>query len=69
MAKRITPRKKAAYDAGAWQKALLEGRVVRFNGGMTLTSHPTQAGTAAHLAELRCSGDETAEIIRVRVTP
>lgn len=65
MARRITPREKAVYEAAEWRKALADGRVVRYNGMMTLTSHLTQAGAAAFLAQLQCAGDMTAEIVRV----
>ncbi len=57
----MTKRQEAIARKAAWQLALLEGRVVRWQGGMQLTSYPTvDAARAAIVA----AGDETAEIVR-----
>ncbi len=34
-------KKEAIARKAAWSKALAEGRVVRYNGGLSLTSYPT----------------------------
>jgi cell division septal protein FtsQ len=64
MAKRITKKAKKIYDAKAWAVALKEGRVVRYNDGMTMQSHPTVAGALARVAEIQAQG-LAAEIVRV----
>ncbi len=64
MAKRITKKEKRIYDAKAWALALQQGRVVRYNDGMTLQSHPTVAGALARVAELQAQG-VAAEIVCV----
>ena len=57
-------RKEAIARKAAWALALSEGRVVRYNGGMTLTSYPTvEAAQLALLTHAR-NGDN-AEIVVV----
>lgn len=64
--RKATKKEKRIYDAAEWRRALSEGRVVRFNDGMSLQSHPTVAGAEARLAELLAGGDASAEIVKVK---
>lgn len=48
----------------AWRLALLEGRVVRHNDGMTLTSNKTVHDAKMLVFALRDGGDDTAEIVK-----
>lgn len=62
----MSVKQNAINKAAEWRRALAEGRVVRYHGGMTFTSYPTVAGAEAFLATLRTEhGDATAEIVRV----
>lgn len=64
MAKRVTKKEARIYDAAEWRRALSEGRVVRYNDGMTMQSRPTVAGAMARLAELHAQG-LPAQIVRI----
>jgi hypothetical protein len=48
----------------AWSKALAEGRVVRWNDGMTLTSYPTELLALAAVQDIKLAGMD-AEIVKV----
>lgn len=49
-------KKEAIERKAAWSKALQEGRVVRYNGGMTLTSYPTVERARQALQEFTLAG-------------
>ena len=44
-----------------WAKALAEGRVVRWNDGMVLTSYPTVAGALAAVAKINSDLDRAGD--------
>jgi len=55
-------KREAINRKAEWHKALVEGRVVRSFGGLSLTSYPTvEAARAAWLALVE--DDDTAEIV------
>jgi len=54
-------KKEAIERKAAWSRALAEGRVVRFEGGMRLTSYPTVAQAMAAVPAA-----ENAEIVRLK---
>jgi hypothetical protein len=60
----MTPRKAAKIRKAAWQTALNEGRVIKFNGGETFKSYLTveQANKALGLA---ISAGLSVEIVKV----
>jgi hypothetical protein len=58
-------KKEAKARKAAWQRALVEGRIVRSNGGMTLTSNKTVHDAKMLVFALRDNGDRSAEIVKV----
>lgn len=58
-------KREAIKRKAEWAKALSEGRVVRWNGGMTLTSYPTTEATQLALLDRAQHGDH-AEIVQVQ---
>lgn len=64
MVKRVTKKEKRAYDAAEWRRALADGRVVSYNKGMTMTSHPTKQGAEDHFLAL-LPNDDSAKIVQV----
>jgi hypothetical protein len=49
-------KKEARARKAAWQQALSEGRVVRYNEGLTLVSYPTMAARDKALSEAKAAG-------------
>jgi hypothetical protein len=68
MAHRITKKAQRIYDAAAWRLALSDGRVISYNGGMTMESHPTRAGAAARVEALLVN-DPSARLVSVPANP
>jgi hypothetical protein len=64
----MTNTKQAIARKRAWQAALTEGRVVRSNNGMTLTSNKTVHDAKMLVFALRDNGDDTAEIVKWKPT-
>jgi hypothetical protein len=58
-------KKEAKARKAAWQLALTQGRVVRHNDGMTLTSNKTVHDAKMLVFALRDNGDDSAEIVQV----
>jgi len=65
MAKRVTKKEKRIYDAAEWRRALSDGRVVSYNNGMTMTSHPTKKGAEDHFLSL-LPNDASAKIVQAQ---
>ncbi len=57
-------KKEAKTRKAAWQQALADGRVVRSNDGMTLTSYATAERAQAAVAENAAQG-LVAEIVKI----
>jgi len=57
-------KKEARARKNDWMRAVAEGRVVRLNGGMQMTSYPTVAAAQAAQTELSAQGLD-AEIVKL----
>lgn len=56
-------KKQAIERKESWSKALAEGRVVRYNFGMTLRSYPTAAEATAECERFKEAGHQASIVV------